>query len=104
MAKLEIISETASPAPKRLACRRTNQLPMPASGASITRLGISTSPIVHGSCSERIASEGRDALARGDEQIVPARKVDSSGRCNTIVFVSRDRGSGWVAGQDRRGG
>ena len=28
---------------------------MPASGASITRLGISRSPIVHGSCSERIA-------------------------------------------------
>ena len=32
--------ETASPAPKRCACRRTNQLPIPASGASATRLGI----------------------------------------------------------------
>ena len=39
MAKLETISETAIPAPWRLACRRTNQLPIPASGASSTRLG-----------------------------------------------------------------
>ena len=38
-AKLETISETASPAPWRRACRRTNQLPIPASGASTTRLG-----------------------------------------------------------------
>ena len=36
---LETISETASPAPWRLACRRTNHEPMPASGASTTRLG-----------------------------------------------------------------
>src|SRR3954449_5574522 len=51
MAKLEPISETASPAPWRLACRRTNQLPIPARGASRTRLGISTSPIRKGSVS-----------------------------------------------------
>ena len=38
--KLETISETASPAPWRRACRRTNQLPIPASGASSTRLAI----------------------------------------------------------------
>src|SRR5213076_2685800 len=44
MAKLETISETASPAPKRCACRRTNQLPMPARGASTTRLGIIRPP------------------------------------------------------------
>ena len=47
--KLETISDTARPAPKRLACRRTNQLPMPASGASTTRLGIRTPPISKGS-------------------------------------------------------
>src|SRR5690349_5205980 len=49
MAKLETISETASPAPWRLACRRTNQLPIPASGASRTRLAIGTLPISKGS-------------------------------------------------------
>src|SRR5271170_960065 len=44
MACEETISETAMPAPKRLACSRTNQLPMPASGASITRLGTRSVP------------------------------------------------------------
>ena len=44
-AKLETISETARPAPWRFAWRRTNQLPIPASGASRTRFGIRTSPI-----------------------------------------------------------
>src|SRR5215213_3872860 len=53
MAKLETISETASPAPWRLACRRTNQLPIPASGASTTRFGIGIPPSVQGSVSER---------------------------------------------------
>src|SRR3954454_3714076 len=47
--KLETISETASPAPWRFACRRTNQLPIPASGASRTRLAIGTPPISKGS-------------------------------------------------------
>src|SRR5436305_13390053 len=49
MAKLETISETTSPAPKRRACRRTNQLPIPASGASTTRLGTGTPPSDQGS-------------------------------------------------------
>src|SRR5215204_216874 len=39
------------PAPCRRACSRTNQLPIPASGASSTRLAISTSPIRKGSVS-----------------------------------------------------
>src|SRR5918997_3755432 len=52
--KLDAISETARPAPCRLACRRTNQFPMPARGASTTRLGIVWPPSTHGSCSERI--------------------------------------------------
>ena len=47
--KLETISETASPAPCRRAWRRTNQLPIPASGASRTRLAISIPPIENGS-------------------------------------------------------
>ncbi len=45
----ESISETAMPAPWRLACSRTNQLPMPASGASITRLGTLRGPSCQGS-------------------------------------------------------
>src|SRR3954447_4059861 len=49
--KLETISETASPAPWRLACSRTNQLPIPASGASRTRLARRTPPISKGSLS-----------------------------------------------------
>ena len=49
MAKLETISDTARPAPKRFACRRTNQLPMPASGASTTRFGIGIPPRIQGS-------------------------------------------------------
>src|ERR1700683_4524371 len=48
MACEESISETAMPAPWRLACRRTNQLPMPASGASITRLGTLSGPSCQG--------------------------------------------------------
>src|SRR6185295_17387683 len=44
-------SETTRPAPWRFACRRTNQLPMPASGASRTRLEISMPPISKGSVS-----------------------------------------------------
>ena len=34
------------PAPWRLAWRRTNQLPIPASGASTSRFGIDTPPSV----------------------------------------------------------
>src|ERR1044071_3264014 len=49
--KLETTSETARPAPCRFACRRTNQLPIPARGASRTRLGISMPPIRRGSVS-----------------------------------------------------
>src|ERR1700723_3738526 len=51
MAWLETISETAMPAPWRLACRRTNQLPIPASGASSTRLGTYSEPSIQGSVS-----------------------------------------------------
>src|SRR4051795_126367 len=54
--KLETISETASPAPWRLACRRTNQLPMPASGASRTRLEVGTPAIYKGSVSSSLVS------------------------------------------------
>jgi hypothetical protein len=42
---LDTISENAIPAPWRRACSRTNQLPIPASGASSTRFEISTGPI-----------------------------------------------------------
>src|SRR5690348_10877412 len=69
MAWLETISETARPAPNRLACRRTNQLPMPASGASTTRFGMRTPPSVHGSVRERPtrAMVGLTARALVDE-------------------------------------
>src|SRR5215211_6977215 len=52
-AELETISDTTSPAPKRLAWRRTNQLPMPASGASTTRFGMVIPPRVQLSVSAR---------------------------------------------------
>ena len=51
IAKLETISDTAIPAPWRRACMRTNQFPIPASGASRTRFSISTPPIENGSVS-----------------------------------------------------
>src|SRR4051794_41472166 len=47
--KLETISDTAKPAPWRRACMRTNQLPMPASGARIARFGRLTPPSSQGS-------------------------------------------------------
>src|SRR3984885_5184452 len=53
MAKLETISETTRPAPWRLAWRRTNQLPIPASGASTTRFGIAIPPSRQGSVRDR---------------------------------------------------
>src|SRR3954471_3765834 len=63
-AKLETISETASPAPWRLACRRTHQLPMPASGARTTRLGMWTPPSVQESVRRRSATpQGYSAVA-----------------------------------------
>ena len=55
IAKLDTISETTRPAPNRRACRRTNQLPIPASGASTTRLGSSSGPIDSGSVSAGIS-------------------------------------------------
>src|SRR5919206_4330681 len=68
MAKLEIISETVRPAPYRLACRRTNQLPMPASGASTTRLGTVTSPSRNGWRSERIDIDAGAMLEQPGER------------------------------------
>src|SRR5882757_6629096 len=70
MAKLETISETASPAPWRLACRRTNQLPIPASGASRTRLAIGTPPISNGSVSSGGIPRMDQPQALQGEQIV----------------------------------
>ena len=52
-AEAETISDTTSPAPWRFAWRRTNQLPMPASGASTTRLASLRPPSVQVSVSER---------------------------------------------------
>src|SRR4051812_4667214 len=54
--KLDTISETASPAPYRFACSRTNQFPIPASGASTRRLGSSCPASVHGSLSVGIGA------------------------------------------------
>src|SRR4051812_17149970 len=51
--KLDTISDTTSPAPCRFAWSRTNQLPIPASGASTTRLASWTPPSSHVSVSER---------------------------------------------------
>src|SRR3954447_10495752 len=45
----ETISDTVRPAPKRRACRRTHQFPIPASGASTTRLGTVSGPRAQGS-------------------------------------------------------
>ena len=52
--KLDTISDTTSPAPWRFACSRTNQLPMPASGASTTRFAIVRPPRVQGVVRERM--------------------------------------------------
>ena len=51
--KLDTISDTTRPAPWRFAWSRTNQLPMPASGASTTRLASLRPPSVQLSVSER---------------------------------------------------
>src|SRR5947209_20061089 len=74
MAKLETISDTTRPAPCRLACRRTNQLPIPASGASTTRLGMATPPRRQGSASDRVI--GISWYESGDEPVRSAAAVD----------------------------
>ena len=68
--KLETISETARPAPCRRAWRRTNQLPIPARGASSTRFETVTSPMRNGvvsggrvNCSSPRSGAGRAASA-----------------------------------------
>ena len=53
--KLDTISDTTRPAPWRLAWRRTNQLPMPASGASTRRLAMRWPPSVQLSVRARMA-------------------------------------------------
>src|SRR3954471_11227436 len=74
-AKLETISDTAIPAPWRLACRRTNQLPIPASGASRTRFAIGTPPISKGS-----VSSGRVALIDQPQALQRKEIVDQVDR------------------------
>src|SRR5437763_14038090 len=76
--KLDTISDTAKPAPWRLAWRRTNQLPIPASGASTTRLGSSMPARVQGVLSEGTRKSLEPALppeVDGQEQ---ARKEQAA--------------------------
>src|SRR5918998_1158138 len=101
MAWLETISEMARPAPKRLACSRTNQLPMPASGARTTRLGMVRPPSCQDSSSEGmrvilgVAVERPDQPQAGEgEQVV--RLVDALGEGHD--------GGGQPAGGDHVGG
>src|SRR3989441_1242812 len=54
--KLDTISLNASPAPCRRAWSRTNQLPIPASGASTSRFGMRWPPRVQGSVSVRMGT------------------------------------------------
>src|SRR4051794_9966400 len=73
--KLETISDTASPAPWRRACMRMNQLPIPASGARITRFGRRTPPSSQGWSITPGRLDGAVALpdepeARQGEQVV----------------------------------
>ena len=89
--KLETISETASPAPWRRACRRTNQLPIPASGASRTRLAIShPADLENGSesraglagpaSSERVALVDQLQARQGEQVVDLARSSRRRGR------------------------
>src|SRR5438270_9295502 len=76
MAKLETISDTASPAPWRLAWRRTNQLPIPARGASTTRLGMGTPPSVQLSFNDRaMALHGTNQVLNLFEVLGPWAQV-----------------------------
>src|SRR4051812_27412710 len=84
MPKLETISDTASPAPWRRAWRRTNQLPMPASGASSTRLEISTPPISNGSVSAGWSTPFAPSTdAPGRE----AEEASVDGDCSIVLFI-----------------
>ena len=118
IAKLETISETASPAPWRCACRRTNQLPIPASGASRTRFGSSTSAIVKGdvrggwtaarrsALGARAPGERRAATASGDQTFRSqiSRSPVSVSRSSTSSIVSQNGtiACGEAAGRDQR--
>src|SRR5215208_3560537 len=110
MAKLDTISDTARPAPWRLACRRTNQLPIPASGASTTRLGIVRPPSSQGSVSERTASRVRrrmlvifdcDGVLVDSEPIsnrILARRLTAIGLPTTTAESIRDyMGRSWAS-------
>src|SRR5690348_4718356 len=76
MAKLETISETTSPAPWRLAWRRTNQLPIPASGARTTRLATGTPPSVQPSVRARgMALHGTNQVMNLFETLRPWTEI-----------------------------
>src|ERR1051325_1405929 len=96
IAKLETISLTARPAPCRRACRRTNQFPIPASGASSTRLGTSTGPIVNGVFSTpiRVAPLWPVALVQQAQPVEREQVVD-----RVDLLAERDD----VLGQPARG-
>src|SRR3954471_5569933 len=98
IAKLDTISLTASPAPWRRACRRTNQFPIPASGASRTRLGTSTGPILNGVFSTpfRVAALLRVALVQ-EPQAVQRQQVVH----DVDLIAERDDVLGQAAGGDR---
>src|SRR5690349_6447621 len=70
MPKLDTISETASPAPWRRACMRTNQFPIPASGARIARFGSWTPPSSKGSVSEGLCDTLLHNVERGVHEAV----------------------------------
>src|SRR5271154_58364 len=94
MACEETISDTAMPAPKRFACRRTNQLPIPASGARITRLGTRREPRVQASSRRGAISSIMDRASttdgrrRGDATSVLAVtcvQQAQPGQCQQVV-------------------
>src|SRR4051794_22600394 len=101
--KLDTISETTRPAPWRFACRRTNQLPMPASGASTRRFGIRCPPSIQLSVRARMSllrlapvALPDDAQAVQREHVVHLVDLLAEGRDHVRVAAGRD-GRGLVA-------
>src|SRR3954469_11125364 len=87
--KLDTISDTTRPAPKRFAWRRTNQLPMPASGARTSRFSSSCPPSVQGSFRERIRPLSLASVALPDEA-QPGQRQQVIGLVD-LVAERRDR-------------
>src|SRR4051794_29280938 len=89
----ETISDTVRPAPKRRACRRTHQFPIPARGASTTRLGTVSGPRAQESVSFGLVELMDDPQPLEGEQII--HRIDA--------LAERDDHVGQPARGDHRG-